>query len=61
MLVIIGTLFVLGGCYSWWLNLSGEGGSVMRDEHLRPSRVKERNHFGSLTLWSLVGLVPGLD
>jgi hypothetical protein len=23
----------------------------MRDEHLRPSRVKERIHFGSLTLW----------
>ena len=27
----------LAGCYSWWLSLSGEGGSVMRDgdEYLR--------------------------
>jgi len=45
------------GWYSWWLSLSGEGGSVKRDEdeHLRQYHVI----LWSLTLWSLVSLVPG--
>jgi hypothetical protein len=47
----------LAGCYLWWLSLSGEGGSGRRDgdEYLRQYHVT----LWSLTLWSLVSLVPG--
>ena len=53
MLVIwLGALFVLGGVVFMMAQPICEGDSVMRrNEHLREHHV---------TLWSLVGLVPGL-